>query len=107
YRTRFRSRGARALQLVIEGETILGRWSATFNGRPLTNWKKVYRYDPTNREHSIHPRNGVNELTFTVTIDKTTDGMIDPCRLYGDFRVKNNVLIPGTTVHGSGDWSKL
>ncbi|MCG3148766.1 MAG: hypothetical protein PCFJNLEI_02213 [Verrucomicrobiae bacterium] len=107
YRTRFRCRGVRTVQLVIEGETIRGEWIATCNGRPLTQWKKVYRYDPTNREHILPVRAGMNELTFTVTIEKSSDGMIDPCRLYGDFLVKGGTLVARRTLRGTGDWCRL
>jgi len=107
YRTRFRCRGVRAVQLVIEGETVRGEWTASFNGRPLTQWKKVYRYDPTNREHTLRTRAGVNELTFIVTINRSSDGMIDPCRLYGDFQVESGTLVPSTKLRGSGDWCRL
>jgi hypothetical protein len=111
YRTRFRARAVRSLAVVLEGETIRGRWTASLNGKPLTQWKKVHRYEPTNIEHALRARNGLNELEFVVTINKTSDGMIDPCRLFGDFRVENAegvpTLVPNRTVKGSGDWAKL
>jgi len=113
YRTRFRNAGVRDAALVLEGETIRGVWTASLNGKPLKNWKRVRRYDPTNIEHNLRGalRRGENVLEFGVTIDKTSDGMIDPCRLFGPFRVQNAdaipTLVPGNAVKGAGDWSKL
>lgn len=110
YRTRFRSQGVLTCALVLEGETIRGRWTAKLNGTPLTKWKKHYRYEPTNTECELRLRGGVNELEFTVTIDRTCDGMIDPCRLFGQFLVKNSQGIPtltrGFKIKATGDWSK-
>lgn len=113
YRTQFRVAGVRDVALVLEGETIRGKWTATLNGRPLKNWKRNYRFEPTNIECDLRSalRRGLNRLEFVVTIDKSSDGMIEPCRLYGQFRVAKAdgvpSLVAGAEVTGSGDWCKL
>ncbi|MDW8244251.1 MAG: hypothetical protein RMJ88_13655, partial [Thermogemmata sp.] len=107
YRTRFHSRGVREAMLVVEGETIRGRWTAWLNGQKVTRWRKRYRFDPTNRECRVRLRDGWNELRFSVQIDKSTDGMLEPCRLYGVFRVQRGELLPDGPLRGSGDWCRL
>lgn len=107
YRTRFRSDGVCTAVLVIEGETIRGKWTATLNGTVLRAWRRRYRFDPTNRECRVSLREGWNELVFAVVVRRRTDGMLEPCRLYGQFEVRRGDLVPAKPIRGRGDWCRL
>lgn len=113
YRTRFRVDGVRDLTLVGEPDSVRGVWRALVNGRPLDLWRKKPYYDRMNMAHDLgrHLRKGVNTLEFRIEIEKSTQGLLDPCRLYGDFQVVKEEGIPAIrtarAVRGEGDWTKL
>ena len=89
YQTRFHIRGRFPISLVCERDSLRGEWAATLNGRSLKAWRKKERYDLFNLEHDLRflARPGMNILTFQFTIRKSTEGMIEPCRLFGLFQV--------------------
>jgi hypothetical protein len=113
YRARFRAEGVRDAALVIEGDTVRGEWQASLNGKPLRRWKGSSRYDPTNREHDLRGllRRGTNVLEVAVTVSRSTDGLMDPFRIFGRFRARAGrglpTLLPERRVAGAGDWTRL
>ncbi len=113
YRTKFRVQGVRDVMLVGEPDSVRGNWKASLNGRPLNAWRKKSYYDRMNIAHDLrrHVRSGVNTLEYIVEIEKSTEGLLDPCRLYGDFQVQSDGAIPAIrasrSVRGGGDWTRF
>lgn len=112
YRTRFHARGVRDATLLIEGETVRGEWAASLNGKPLRRWKRTPRYDPTTREHGLRGllRRGANTLEVGIILRRSSDGLMDPFRLIGSFRVREGrgvpTIVPPGRLSGAGDWTR-
>ncbi len=83
YRAHFSMRGRAALKLVCGLGDMRGEWTARLNGHALAKWREEGDFTAT---HTLEGflRSGVNELEFHFTLRRSTDGMIDACRLEGD-----------------------
>jgi len=112
YEATFSLRQVMPLALVIEKGNLAGTWQIECNGQPLNNWRDTERYDLYNREHALYEelRPGENRLRVSLIAENATDGMLGPCRLFGQFLVEEDAslscLPPSWKLAGTKGWER-
>jgi len=113
YRTKFKINEApRRLFLVIGKKDIGGKWSILLNGKKITGWKNVRRFDNNNIEANIRSvaKRGMNIIEIIVETDDRRGGLLDAPRIFGDFVLKRTnafpVMEPAREAITSGDWCR-
>lgn len=110
YRTVFHTDAPLSLRLVAEEGALAGKWTAFLDGNPLENWSRRTTYDRFNLECPLEnlPA-GRHELVFHFEMQTSTEGMLDFCRLFGDFQVVDDtelrLLASGSIPINASDWA--
>lgn len=110
YRTVFHTDAPLCLRLVIEGDALAGKWTASLDGHPLETWTRRTTYDIFNLESILkNLPAGRHELVLSFEMHGASDGMRDFCRLFGDFQVANDtelrLLAPDSLPMNGSDWA--
>ncbi|WP_156940128.1 glycosyl hydrolase [Caldanaerobius polysaccharolyticus] len=91
YKHRFKLEKDVKLFLVMEPGSIMGQWEIGVNGNAIRpqDFNKAFFYLPTNMAADITScvRKGINEITVKVKTQKTSDGLVNPLYIFGDFGV--------------------
>lgn len=100
------------LRLVVEEGAMEGSWEGFLNGRPLAHWKNATTYDRFNLECDLgQVAPGRQELSFEFTLERSHEGMLDICRVFGDFQIRDafaaepKLTPPGSVAIDATDWA--
>lgn len=102
--------GVRDCRLVWETESIQGEHDIWVNGTKIEDFHRERIYDAFNLVADIQPlvrSNATNSMTVRVHVRKRNDGLLEPMRVFGKFRVNLDAMqldAPITSLH-SGSWT--